>query len=84
MVCKKIGIAYKEHGDCDKLRCGDLDNKQSKKKWTRITRGNKITKKVAPYYVHLSNAYAKLAEFSADPGPQPPEHNTKTVSETSN
>ena len=53
-------------------------------KWTRITRGNKVTKKVAPYYVHLSNAYAKLAELSADPSPLTNEDNTKTSTKTSN
>ena len=66
-----------------------MDEKQTKEKWTRITRGNKITKTIAPYYVHLSNAYAKLAEFSAEPGPTPPEDNTKqtepkTTIETNN
>ena len=75
-VCKNIGVAYKEHYDCNELRDVDLDKKHSKDKWTKLTTGNKITKNVASYDVHLSNAYAKLAEFSADPGP-PPEDNTK-------
>ena len=86
-VCKKIGVAYKEHGECNEWRRGDLDEKHNREKWTRITRGNKITKTTSPYYVDLSNAYAKLAEFSAEPGP-PPEDNkkteTKTTTETSN
>ena len=53
-----------------------MDEKHIKEKWTKLTRGNKITKNVAPYYLHLSNAYAKLTEFSADPGP-PPDDKTK-------
>ena len=75
-VCKNIGVAYKEHVDCNEWRRGDLDEKHNKEKWKKVTRVNKITKKVAPYCVHLSNAYAKLAEFSAEPGP-PLEYNTK-------
>ena len=64
-----------------------MDEKHSKEKWEKVTRGNKITKEVAPYYVHLSKAYANIAKFSADPGP-PPEDNTqktetKTTTETS-
>ena len=55
-----------------------MDEKQNKEKWTGITRGNKITKKVAPYYVHLSHALAKLSEFSADQGPPPLDYNNKT------
>ena len=53
-----------------------MDEKHSDEKLAKVTRGNKITIKVAPYYVHLSNSYAKLAELLADPDP-PPEDNTK-------
>ena len=52
-------------------------------KWTRITRGNKIIKKVAPYYVHLSNAYAQLKEFLADISTPPSEDKTNTTNNTS-
>ena len=54
------------------------------KKWTGITKGNKITKRVAPYYVHLSNAYAQLEKFSADLSPPPSEDKTSTTTKTSN
>ena len=32
-------------------------------------KGSKLIKKDAPYYIALSNAYAHLEEFSADPDP---------------
>ena len=32
-------------------------------------KGSKLIKKAAPYYIALSNAYAHLEEFSADPDP---------------
>ena len=59
-----------------------MDEEQSNNKWTKITRGNKITKKVVPYYVHLSNAYAQLEKLSADLIPPPPEHKTSTTIKT--
>ena len=34
----------------------------------KVVKGSKITKKAAPYYVELSNAYANLEKFSDDPG----------------
>ena len=61
-----------------------MDEEQSNKKWRRITRGNKISKKVAPYYVHLSYAYAQLEEFSEDLSPPPSEDKTSTTTDTSN
>ena len=77
-------MGLQEHGTCNKRRCGDLEEEQSIEKWTRITRGNKITKSFVPYYVHLSHANAKLAEFSAYPGPPSSEDKTKTTTKTSN
>ena len=35
----------------------------------KVTKGSKITKKAAPYYVELSNSYATLAKFLGDLGP---------------
>ena len=35
----------------------------------KVVKGSKITKKAAPYYVELSNAYANLDKLSDDPGP---------------
>ena len=35
----------------------------------KVVKGSKITKKAAPYYVELSNAYANLEQFSDDLGP---------------
>ena len=35
----------------------------------KVVKGSKITKKAAPYYVELSNAYANLEKFSDDLGP---------------
>ena len=55
-----------------------------KQKNTRITRGNKITKRFAPYYVHLSNVYAQLEEFSEDLSPPPSEDKTSTTTKNSN
>ena len=80
--CKKIGISYKEHDDCKERHCGDLDEEQSSKESTEITRCDKITKTVAPYYVHLSNAYAQLEELSADLSLPTPEHKTRTTINT--
>ena len=62
------------------MRCGYLDKEKSTIKWTKITRGNKITKKYAPYYVHLSNAYAQLDKFSEYLSPPTPEHKTSKPS----
>ena len=59
-----------------------MNEEQINNKWTKITRGNKITKKVAPYYVHLSHAYAQFEEFSEDLSPTPPEHKTSTTINT--
>ena len=81
-VYKKIGIPYKEHVNCKEWRCGDLYEEQSNNKWTKITRGNKITKTIAPYYLHLSNAYAQLEELSEDLIPPTPEHKTSTTIKT--
>ena len=39
--------------------------------WVKVIRGSKITKITKPYYVQLSNAYAKLEQFSADSDPPP-------------
>ena len=61
-----------------------MDEEQRKNKWTKITRGNKITKNVAPYYVQLSNAYAQLEELSVDLSPPPPEHKIGTTIKTNN
>ena len=61
-----------------------MDEEQSNKKWTRITRGNKISKKVAPYYVHVSNAYEKLEELLANLSPPQSKDKTNTTTETSN
>ena len=36
--------------------------------WVLVKKGSKITKPTDTYYIKLSNAYSKLAEFSADPG----------------
>ena len=52
------------------------------KEWNKIIRGNKITKKVASYYVHLSNAYEQLEEFSAEVSPPTPEHKPSTTINT--
>ena len=41
-----------------------------------VIKGSKITKTSAPYYTTLSNAYLRLEEFSANPGP-PPETQTR-------
>ena len=35
----------------------------------KVVKGSKITKKAAPYYIELSNAYANLEKFSDDPCP---------------
>ena len=37
--------------------------------WVKVVKGSKITKKAAPYYLELSNAYANLEKFLADPVP---------------
>ena len=42
----------------------------------KVIKGSKITKKSAPYYTKLSNAYARLEEFPENPG-QPSENQTK-------
>ena len=46
----------------------------------KVVKGSKITKKAAPYYIELSNAYENLEKFSDDPGPTNPINNliTKT------
>ena len=62
---------------------GTWTRSRATKKWRRITRGNKISKKVAPYYVHLSNAYAQLEEFLAELSPPPSEDKTSTTTKTS-
>ena len=49
---------------------GGLDEKASAKEgWVKVVKGSKITKKAAPYYLELSNSYATLDKFSANPGP---------------
>ena len=49
---------------------GELDKRESKKEgWVKVVRGSNITKKTAPYYLELSNFYATLGKFLADPGP---------------
>ena len=45
-------------------------------------KGSKIKKKTALYYIHLSNAYARLEEFSDDPDPQPKVSKSKNNDET--
>ena len=45
-VCKKIGVAYKEHANCNEWQSGDLDENHSKEKLTNLTRDNKITTKL--------------------------------------
>ena len=42
----------------------------------KVIQISKITKKSDPYYITLSNAYARLEELSENPGP-PPETQTK-------
>ena len=49
---------------------GGLDEKAGTKEgWVKVVKGSKITKKAAPYYLELSNSYATLGKFSANPGP---------------
>ena len=49
---------------------GGLDGEESTKEgWIEVVKGSKITKKAAPYYLELSNSYATLGKFSANPGP---------------
>ena len=51
-------------------RGGGLDKKESTKEgWVTVVKGSKITKKADPYYLELSNSYATLGKFSANPGP---------------
>ena len=45
----------------------------------KVIKGSKITKKYAPYYTTLSNAYSRLEEFSENPGPT---HETQTKNQT--
>ena len=49
---------------------GGADKEASTKEgWVTVVKGSKITKKAAPYYLELSNSYATLGKFSANPGP---------------
>jgi hypothetical protein len=49
---------------------GGLDEEASTTEgWVTVVKGSKITKKAAPYYLELSNSYATLGKFSANPGP---------------
>ena len=50
--------------------------RREEEQWTKVIKCSKTTKKAAPYYTTLSNAYARLEEFSENPGP-PPETQTK-------
>ena len=39
-------------------------------KWIKVDRkANKLTTKIAPYYLEISNQYSQLEEFAADPDP---------------
>ena len=46
-----------------------MDSDEEDGEWTKIERGNKIKKKIDPYYILLSNRYASLPAFSAPPDP---------------
>ena len=49
---------------------GGLGEEASTKEgWVKVVKGSKITKETAPYYLELSNSYATLGKFSANPGP---------------
>ena len=49
------------------LTCEDSDEKDGD--WKMVEQGNKVIKKVDPYYINLSNQYASLPAFSAPPDP---------------
>ena len=46
-----------------------MDSDEKEGEWKKVERGNKINKKVDPYYILISNRYASLPAFSAPPDP---------------